>query len=155
MSFLDLDEFLIDLFDIVDLVYGPLVDTKEFPEGVDIVLVEGAVANRDNLEMLLRARQNSRFLIAFGDCAVTGNVTAMRNPLGGPEVVLQRSYPGKTTFDPIVPPLTEKARPLHNVVKVDYYLSGCPPSAAKIRSVVEALLQGREPELDVVARRFG
>ena len=82
MSFLDLDEFLIDLAGKVDIVYSPLIDVKEYPEGVDVCLVEGAVCNRDNLEQLLKVRQRTRVLISFGDCAVTGNVPAIRNQLG-------------------------------------------------------------------------
>src|SRR4030081_835790 len=81
MSFLDLDEFLIDLAGVVDLVYSPIMDTKEDPENVDLVLVEGAVANEENHEMILKVRARTRILVAFGDCAVTGNVTALRNPL--------------------------------------------------------------------------
>ena len=78
MSFLDMDLFLIDLAGRVDLVYSPLVDVKTYPEGVDAVLVEGAVANHDHFEMIKTVRRNSRVLVSFGDCAVTGNVTAAR-----------------------------------------------------------------------------
>ncbi|MDJ0651202.1 MAG: oxidoreductase, partial [Xenococcaceae cyanobacterium MO_188.B19] len=92
MSFLDLDEWLFDLAAQVDLVYSPLADIKEYPEGVDVVLVEGAVANEDNLELIKKVRDRSSILVSFGDCAVTGNVTAMRNPLGDTESVLQRCY---------------------------------------------------------------
>src|ERR1700746_790847 len=82
MSFLDLDEWLIDLAAKVDLVYSPLMDTKDYPDDVDIVLVEGAVANAENLQMIHHLRARSRYVISFGDCAVTGNVTSLRNPLG-------------------------------------------------------------------------
>ena len=92
MSFLDLDEFLIDLAGMVDIVYTPLMDVKVFPERVDVTLLEGAVANQDNLEFVKLVRARTTILVSFGDCAVTGNVTAMRNPLGTAEVVLRRSY---------------------------------------------------------------
>ena len=49
MSILDLDERLIELTQFADLVYSPLVDTKEYPENVDIVLVEGAVSTDEDL----------------------------------------------------------------------------------------------------------
>lgn len=144
MSFLDLDEFLIDLLDIVDLVYGPLVDTKEFPHDVDLVWVEGAVANEDNLARLLEARQRSRLLVSFGDCAVTGNVTALRNLLSEP-------FP-PFAYSEEVPKLLPRVYPLHHYVKVDHYLPGCPPDAGRIRALLEALLAGREPAGE---RRFG
>ena len=84
MSFLDLDEFLIDLAGKVEIVFSPVIDTKVYPEGVDVALVEGAVCNEEHLQ-LVRAgpRSGPRCVVSFGDCAVTGNVTAMRNPLGG------------------------------------------------------------------------
>lgn len=154
MSFLDLDEFLVDLLDQVDLVYGPLVDHKEFPEGVDIVLVEGAVANQENLEMLRKARLRSKILISFGDCAVTGNVTALRNLAGS----LEELYEGRSLqggFDPIVPRLLPQVHPLHHYVAVDHYLVGCPPDAQRIRTLVESLLQGREPQFLPSQRSFG
>jgi len=151
MSFLDLDEFLLELLDQVELVYGPLVDVKEFPENVDLLWVEGAVANRDNLEMLLKARRRSKVLVSFGDCAVTGNVTALRNL--APD--LTELYGGRSSFDPIVPPLLPEVLPLHHYVRVDYYLPGCPPNAGRIRTFLEALLEGRTPELSVDQRRFG
>jgi len=147
MSFLDLDEWVIDLADLVDVVYTPIADVKEFPENVDIVLVEGAIANEDNLEMIRRVRENSRILVAFGDCAVTGNVTALRNPLGTAQSILKAVYsempdlqgqiPNRTR---IVPALMEQVQPLHHYVKVDQYIHGCPPSAARIREAIEGLL---------------
>src|SRR5271165_1536231 len=91
MSFLDLDERLIELAATVDVCYSPLLDVKEFPEGVDITLVEGAVANEDHLREIRLIRERTKVLVAFGDCAVTGNVTAMRN-LFSIEDVLQRAY---------------------------------------------------------------
>ena len=93
MSFLDLDEFLIELAGAVDLVYSPVVDVKDYPDNVDLCLIEGAVCNQDNLEILHKIRARTKVLVAFGDCAVTGNVPAIRNQLGSgnTENVLQRA----------------------------------------------------------------
>ncbi len=79
MSFLDQDERLIDLAQKIQLVYSPIVDIKQFPENVDVTLIEGALANEEQLAMLKKARAKSKILISLGDCAVTGNVTALRN----------------------------------------------------------------------------
>ncbi len=162
MSFLDLDEWLLELAARVDLVYSPLADIKEYPQGVDVVLVEGAVANEDNLELITQVRDHSKILISFGDCAVTGNVTAIRNPLGNPETVLQRSYLEAADIQNqiphesgIVPTLLEKVLPVHAIVPVDVYLPGCPPDANRIRAAIAPLLAGETPNLTGEQIRFG
>lgn len=154
MSFLDLDEWLLVLAQNVDMVYSPLMDVKAYPEGVDLVLVEGAVANEDHLEMIRTVRDRSDYLIAFGDCAVTGNVTALRNLFSGTDAILQRSYQDMANLNPqipaalgIVPPLLDQVKPVHQVVSVDLYLPGCPPPAERIRRVLEALIRGDRPTM--------
>lgn len=162
MSFLDLDEWLFDLAQRVDVVFSPVADVKTFPENVDLTLVEGAVANDENEEMLLRVRRNTRTLVALGDCAVTGNVTALRNPLGVALEVLRPVYLEKGDLAArvpddreVVPVLLDKVVPIHEVVAVDYFVPGCPPPAKTIRAVLEALLDGRRPEFAWTDRRFG
>lgn len=156
MSFLDLDEWLIELAARVDLVYSPIADVKEYPEGVDLALVEGAVANEENLDMIRKVRARTRTLVAFGDCAVTGNVTALRNPLGVALEVLRPIYGEHYPDEPkIVPVLLDRVQPVHEVAPVDYFLPGCPPPAPRIKAVLEALLDGRMPELAGAEIRFG
>ena len=164
MSFLDLDEFLIELADAVELVYSPVVDMKEYPENVDLCLVEGAVCNEENLEILRKIRTRTKILVAFGDCAVTGNVPAMRNPFGtdNAENVLQRAYienaldnPHVPKADGIVPQLLERVRPVHELVHVEYFLPGCPPPASRIKSLVAQLLAGTVPKQEGEQLKFG
>lgn len=162
MSFLDLDEWLLDLAVLAEIVYSPLIDAKEYPTDVDLALVEGAVANDEHLLMLRTIRERTRIVVAFGDCAVTGNVTSLRNPLGGADAVLRRSYleladerPGIPAEPGLLPVLLDRATPLHHVVPVDYYLPGCPPPAAHIRFLLEALAGGRAAELPAEMLRFG
>ena len=162
MSFLDLDEWLFELAQQVDLVYSPLADAKVYPAGVDVALVEGAIANQDHLDLISQVRDRTHVLISFGDCAVTGNVTALRNPLGSAEPVLARAYletadvGAQIPAGDLVPPLLDAVVPVHAVVPVDCYLPGCPPSAERIRAVLEPLLRGDRPALlgaDLI--RFG
>jgi len=162
MSFLDLDDFLIDLVGRADIVYSPLIDIKHYPQGVDVALVEGAVANQEHLDMIQRVRSNTRVLISFGDCAVTGNVTAVRNSITTALDVLKRSYVEQTDVDSqipsapgIVPALLDPVLPVHAVVRVDVYLPGCPPLAVRIRAVLEQLLAGATPHLEGQEIEFG
>lgn len=154
MSFLDLDEWLIDLAERVEVVYSPIVDVKTYPEGVDVALVEGAVANQDHLELIRIVRRRTRMLVAFGDCAVTGNVTALRNSLGGAASVLQHVYGQRADqqeeipFEQgIVPRLLDRVLPVHAVVPVEVYLPGCPPPAARIHIILKQVLAGETPWL--------
>jgi len=156
MSLLDTDERLIDLARRVTVVWGPLVDQKEFPENVDVTLVEGAVSSEEDLRRIRMVRARTRTLISFGDCAVTGNVPAMRNRFGA-DAVLRRAYIENPVLDPqipreIVPPLLSTTRPVHEVVPVDFFIPGCPPSADLIFSALSDLLDGKTPNTEA---KFG
>jgi NAD-reducing hydrogenase small subunit len=147
MSFLDQDEALMELANQIQLVYSPIVDTKVFPENVDVTLIEGAVANEDQEELLKFARERTKVLISLGDCAVTGNVTALRNAWAdSAEEVLKRAYVETADVQPQipteVPTLLPKVHPLHEIVKVDFYIPGCPPPAGLINYVISQLLRG-------------
>jgi len=158
MSFLDMDERLIELAQFVDLVYSPIVDVKEFPEEVDIALVEGAVASVDDEKKIKKIRAHTKLLVAMGDCAVAGNVPSMRNPIG-PAAILNRAYIENADTQPqipcvVVPQLLKVVRPIHEFVHVDVFLPGCPPSADTFHTALVALITG-EP-LDIPAlTRFG
>jgi len=134
MSLLNTHQELLEILARCDLVYSPLMDIKEYPAGVDIVLVEGAVANGENREMAQIIRQRTRIVISLGDCAVNGNVSALRNP-GGLAVTLECSY-GETVRDPGLNRLDARVLPLHQVIRVDVFIPGCPPDPALIRQEI-------------------
>lgn len=164
MSFLDLDEFLLELDRLVEIVFSPIVDAKEYPRDVEVCLIEGAVCNEEHVEMVHKIRERTKTVISFGDCAVTGNVSAIRNQLGlrNHENVLQRAYLEAAQLNPcmpeqkgIVPVLLERVMPVHEMIHVDYYLPGCPPPAARIKSFVLQLLAGQQPQLTGPDLKFG
>ena len=145
MSFVDLDERLLDLAALADVVYGPLTDTKVFPPDVDVTLVEGAVTNEHNLELAREVRANSKYVISFGDCAVSGNITSLRNALGDPTALVERVYVDDPDINgqmptEVVPKLLPHSEPLHEVIPIDVYLPGCPPSAERIWTLLSKLL---------------
>ena len=158
MSFLDMDERLIELADKIDLVYSPLVDRKDYPPDVDIALVEGAVSSEEDLNKIQLVRSRTRLLVAFGDCAVTANVPGMRNPFPV-QAIYDRAYRENATLTPgipdqVIPRLLPLARPVHEVVNVDVFVPGCPPHADTIYYALTELLEGRQPELSSKTR-FG
>ena len=158
MSFLDMDERLLELGQRADLVYSPLVDVKEYPDGVDVCLVEGAVSSDEDLAKIKMIRDRTRILVSFGDCAVTSNVPGMRNPIG-PGPLLERAYLENVTDNPqlpsqVVPRLLPQSLPVHRAVKIDVFLPGCPPSADLIYHTLTELLEGRMPNT-VPGARFG
>jgi NAD-reducing hydrogenase small subunit len=158
MSFLDMDERLMELAGRVDVVFSPYVDTKTFPENVDLTLVEGAAGTEEDCEKLRLIRQNTKILISLGDCAVTGNVSSMRNPFDVAQM-MQHVYHENVTLNPQtpqegVPHLLARACPVHEVVDVDIFVPGCPPAADVIYYTLTELLEGRTPDLSSQTR-FG
>jgi NAD-reducing hydrogenase small subunit len=158
MSFLDMDERLITLSEKTELVYSPLVDAKVYPDNVDVALVEGGVATEEDLHKIQLIRKHTKTLVSLGDCAVTANVPSMRNPFGV-KAACDRAYRENVTLDAgipdkVVPKLLGKVRPVHEVVRVDVFVPGCPPSADTIHFVLTELLEGRQPDLSAKTR-FG
>jgi NAD-reducing hydrogenase small subunit len=153
MSLLDIDERILDVAKLADIVKSPIVDGKEFPE-VDIALVEGSVTSDEHFNEIKHIRKNSKILIALGDCAVMTNVTGMRNyfPL---KEVFDAAYVNSVSNDMLgeVPThaellkLNDKVVPLQEVVSVDFFLPGCPPSADTIFYVLFEFLNDRIPDL--------
>lgn len=166
MSFLDIDEVLIDLATQVEILFGPLVDRKVFPDHADITLVEGAVSSEADKENILLIRERSGVLVSFGDCAITANVPGMRNRYPVEEVI-SRAYvenaavlperrgagTGDVSFK-MLPLLFPTARPVHEFVPVDIFLPGCPPPPAAILHLLSELLAGHKPDLSGWSR-FG
>jgi len=158
MSLLDMDAAIISLARRIDLVYGPLVDAQEFPEEVDVTLVEGAVSSQDDLNKIQKIRQRTKVLISMGDCAVTGNVPGMRNSIPV-QKLLQRIYidgaeERKVIPTDRVPALLKQARPLREFVKVDLCMPGCPPPSKTIVGVLTDLLDGKKPDSNLKVK-FG
>jgi NAD-reducing hydrogenase small subunit len=154
MSLLDIDERILELVKLVEFDKSPINDIKTFTRPVDVGLVEGGMANDENVEWLREFRKNCKVLIAFGQCALTGGVPAVRNTVPLRECLEEAYLNGPTVAgvegnnaipnDPDIPILLDKVYPCHEVVKIDYFLPGCPPSADTLWAALTALLTGKD-----------
>jgi coenzyme F420-reducing hydrogenase gamma subunit len=155
MSLLDIDERILKLFELVEFNKSPIDDIKTFTKPVDIGLIEGGCCNSENVEVLRSFRKNCKVLVSVGECAIMGGLPALRNSIPLKEC-LDEAYLNALTCDPEdriipndedLPIILDKVYPLHEIVKIDHFLPGCPPSADLIWEAVTALVEGRPIDL--------
>lgn len=151
MSLIDMDERLLELAEQIDVVYSPLVDCKDYPDQVDIAIVEGAISSTEDLEKIKKIRAHTNILVALGDCAVAANVPSMRNPFKVKDVMargyLENAEIGQLPQADELPTLLPYVRPIHEIVTVDVFVQGCPPSADTIYHLLNSLVAGRMPSV--------
>jgi len=152
MSLLDIDERILQLVELVEFDRSPITDIKDIGD-CDLGIIEGGVANAENVEVLREFRRHCKTLVAMGACAINGGIPAMRNQFELREC-LEESYLNgigvdnpHIPSDPEIPLLLDKVHPLHEVVRIDYYLPGCPPSGDTIWTFLTELLEGRPVSL--------
>ena len=152
MSLLDIDERVVKLLELVEFTSSPVTDLKHPPkEGVTVGILTGAISNTHNIEVAKTMRERCQILIALGDCATFGGIVATRNMVGT-EAALKRAYlEAESVVDGFIPDSPELGKPLDrvvgvgDVVKVDFFLPGCPPRADAIWFALSELLAGRVP----------
>ena len=148
MSVLDIDDRILQLVELIEFNKSPINDIKTFTAQCAIGLIEGGVANDENVHVLRDFRKNCDILISVGDCATMGGIPAMRNNIPLQECLDEAYRNGPTVYNPSgqipndseIPLLLNKVYPCHEVVKIDYHLPGCPPSADTIWEALVALL---------------
>ncbi len=164
MSLLDIDEKILDLVELVEFNKSPIDDIKKFTKQCDIGLIEGGCCNSENVHVLKDFRKNCKILISVGECAIMGGLPALRNGipikecideayLNGPTVV-DSNKEGILPNDDELPMLLDKVYPCHEVVKIDYFLPGCPPRAELIWEALVALITGNELKLPYELVKF-
>ncbi|MBT8484719.1 MAG: NADP oxidoreductase [Phycisphaerales bacterium] len=156
MSLLDIDERLLDLAELIEFDRSPINDYKSFDgRRCAVGLIEGGCANEENVRVLRDFRTHCDVLVSVGACAINGGIPALRNMVSVEECIDEAYRSGLTVVnpdgilpdDPELPRLLDRVRPCHEVVKIDYHLPGCPPSADTIWNALTALLSGAPPEL--------
>ncbi|MBN1005173.1 NADP oxidoreductase [Amphritea pacifica] len=163
LSMLDMDEALLGLLDKVTILRTSLTDIKRIRERCAIGFVEGGIANEENIETLKEFRENCDILISVGACAVWGGVPAMRNEVELSDC-LREAYVDSVTavadaiptipYHEDIPRITTRVYPCHEVVKMDYFIPGCPPDGATILKVLDDLINGREFDLPASINRY-
>ena len=154
MSILDIDERILKLVELVDFDRSPIDDIKELGP-CDVGLIEGGCTNEENVHVLQDFRKKCKVLISVGACAIVGNIPAVRNGIPLRECLEEAFLKGPTVADtnpmipndPELPLLLNKVYPCHEVVKIDYFLPGCPPPADMIWEALVALLTGKKLEM--------
>jgi len=161
MSLLDIDERILKLIELVEFHKSPVDDIKTFSKPCDIGLIEGGCCNSENVEVLRLFRKNCKVLISLGECAVMGGLPALRNGIPIREC-LEEAYlhtpttEGNTIIpnDPELPVILDKVYPCHEVVKIDYFLPGCPPPADLIWNALTSLIEGRPLDIPYTQIKF-
>ena len=155
MSFLDIDDRLLDLIELVEFNKSPIDDIKTFTKDCDIGLIEGGCCNTENIHLLKEFRKRCKILVSFGECAIMGGLPAMRNDIPIKECLEEAYLSGPTTVnedkilpnDEELPMILDRVYPCHEIVKMDYHLPGCPPTADMIWIVLHALILDVDIEL--------
>jgi NAD-reducing hydrogenase small subunit len=159
MSLLDIDERILELVQLVEFDRSPITDIKTIGN-CDIGLIEGGVANAENVEVLRDFRKHCKVLVAVGACAVNGGIPAMRNSFTLKECLEESYIDGigltnpQIPNDPEIPMLLNKVHPIHEVVKVDHFLPGCPPTADALWTFLTELIEGKPVSLPYEQIRY-
>jgi NAD-reducing hydrogenase small subunit len=110
--------------------------------------------------MIQNIRKNSKRILALGDCAITGNISALKN-LVGTNAILEKGYVELANINEtgeypykVVPKLLDKVIPLNEAIKVDLFLPGCPTPADAIYEVLNAIIENRSFDISTLTR-FG
>jgi NAD-reducing hydrogenase small subunit len=151
MSLLDIDDRILKLIQLVDFDKSPVDDIKKFTGACLVGLIEGGCANEENVKVLRQFRQHCSVLIAVGDCAIMGGLPAMRNGIPLQECFDEAYRKGPSVYNPSgkvpnadeLPLILNRVYPCSEVVKIDYYLPGCPPPADTLWEAIVALLNGK------------
>ena len=163
MSLLDIDDRILELIELVEFNKSPIDDIKKFTKKCDIGLIEGGCCNSENVHILKDFREHCKILVAVGECAIMGGLPAMRNGIPIQECFDEAYINGITVVaneekiipnDPELPMLLDRVYPCHEVVKIDYFLPGCPPRADLIWEALVALVTGDEMKLPYEVVKF-
>lgn len=158
LSIADFHESLIDIMDLADFEFSPvLMDTKydEVPE-LDVIIVEGGIRNDENRELAEMLNEKAKLVIAYGTCSCYGGIPGLGNLFTVEELEQEAYINSVSTVNPEgiipnedVPALESRVRPLDAAMDVDLMIPGCPPRSDVVAEAVLTLLRNETIELPV------
>jgi [NiFe] hydrogenase diaphorase moiety small subunit len=152
MSLLDIDEDLLDVVEMVSFDKSPFTDIKTFTSRCHLGIIEGGCCNSDNVEVLRKFREHCDVLVCVGECSIWGGLPSMRNSIPLSEC-LEESYLNAVTnekgntiipYHEDLPKILDRVYACNEIVKIDYYIPGCPPNANHIWKAVKNILWNEE-----------
>lgn len=133
------DSAFLELLKHVDIVEFREAMSEKTTETIDIAFIEGSFTREADRARLEEIRRRARTVIAYGACAATGGVNALKNHAPDYKEVVYGKDAGMPHLD------SQKALPISAVIKVDYMAYGCPVNKYEVLQIVSHLLHGKEP----------
>lgn len=141
LAFLNAGIGLLELSELVDIVYFAEAGPIDFSTKIDITFVEGSISTQAEQDHIKKIRANSRFVVTIGACATAGGIQALRNFIDHQEWL--RSVYAKPEYIKTLSTSTA----ISNHIKVDLELWGCPVNTHQVLHAVRMLLFGVKPAI--------
>jgi F420-non-reducing hydrogenase small subunit len=168
IAVLDINEKILDVIAIADILFWPVaIDTKykdvEAMEdkSIDVCFFNGSIRTTEQEHLAKLLRKKSKILVAFGACAVNGGIPGLANVANREEVFKVAYLDNPSTENPkkitpktevkvkegtlTLPEFCDTVKSLNQVVDVDYFLPGCPPTPDMIMTAVGAIAENKLP----------
>ncbi len=168
VAILDIHEKILDVAAAADIVFWPIAvdfkykDVEGYEDGyIDVCLFHGAIRNSENEHVAKLLRQKSKVLVAFGSCAIMGGIPGLANFKCRDDILKRVYFESQSTQNPDrvlpqthykvaegeleLPAFYKDVKTLADVVDVDYFMPGCPPTPSQIWAVIGAIVSGNLP----------
>ncbi|MDD5457164.1 MAG: cytochrome B [Candidatus Margulisbacteria bacterium] len=132
----NIGELLLDLLGAIDVVEFREVMSEKWDKEYDVAIIEGSITTEHAVERIKEIRKRSKILVAYGSCATIGGVNGMKNNFSK-EDISKYVYGDSAKFFPTIDVMA-----VHQVVKVDYFVHGCPIYPPEFVKVIKAILAG-------------
>jgi sulfhydrogenase subunit delta len=141
LSLLDCEDELLQVAATVEIAYFLEASRVRLRGPYAISLVEGSVSTPEDVERIRKVRRQSRVLITIGACATAGGIQALRN-FKDVNAFINTVYAHPEYINTLA-----NSTPVSDHVEVDFELRGCPINKHQLLEVLNAFLNGRQPNV--------